>query len=252
MFRVVSQVLADWIGHPTRKPLVIRGARQVGKTWLVRELARDGGRDLVELNFERTPQEERFFASNDPKRIINEIALARGRRLTPEQSLLFLDEVQAAPDLLAKLRWFAEELPELPVIAAGSLLEFALAKPELSMPVGRVSYLTVAPMSFAEFLDARGQRLLVEHLTEWSPGTNLSAAAHAKATEWYQRFAMVGGMPAIVAAAAAGCSARDVRQLQSDFTTGIEKEGARARLTSCSLRVAASYLSSSSPAPPAP
>ena len=102
---------------PERLPLVLRGARQVGKTWLVRDLAARSGRDLVELNFERDPQHRRFFQENDPRKILGELSLFLNREIEPGKSLLFLDEIQAAGELLAKLRWFHEEMPELPVAA---------------------------------------------------------------------------------------------------------------------------------------
>ena len=104
--------------------MVIRGARQVGKTWLVRDLTSRHGLDLVECNFERSPRLEDAFRSNDPRRMLGELGLALERSIDPSRALLFLDEVQAAVSVLPALRWFAEEMPDLPVIAAGSLLEF--------------------------------------------------------------------------------------------------------------------------------
>jgi predicted AAA+ superfamily ATPase len=227
MFRRASALLRAWIGRRARKPLLIRGARQVGKTWLVRDLARQERRELVELNFERSPRHELLFESNDPRRILDDIELALGRRLTADGSLLFLDEIQAAPNLISKLRWFAEDLPEMPVIAAGSLLEFALTDPELRMPVGRVTTLGIAPMSFEEFLSAHGQSTLIDRCAEWSPGADLSTAVHAKATEYYERFMMVGGMPEVVAADVAGQPASEVRRLQTDLLTTFRDDFAR-------------------------
>ncbi len=205
----------------------MRGARQVGKTWLVRELTRQSQLELIELNLERTPGEERLFESNDPQRILGEFSLARGRTLQPTRSLLFIDEIQSAPALLGKLRWFAESLPELPVVAAGSLLEFALRDPDLRMPVGRVSYLGVAPLSFDEYLLAHDQRLLLDHLLAWRLGEELASSAHAKATEWFHRFVMVGGMPAVVAADAEGRPPSELRQLQSDLVATFRDDFAR-------------------------
>ena len=117
MKRSISEQLDAWLIDPDRRPLVLRGARQVGKTWLVRDLAARSGRDLVELNFERDPQQRRFFASNDPREILGELSLFLGRDIYSKRSLLFLDEIQAAGELLAKLRWFYEEAPEFPVLA---------------------------------------------------------------------------------------------------------------------------------------
>jgi predicted AAA+ superfamily ATPase len=197
--------------------LVLRGARQVGKTWLVRDLAARSLRQLIELNFEREPRLARHFESNAPAEITNEISLALGRPIDPGNSLLFLDEIQAAGHLLAKLRWFAEEMPQLPVIAAGSLLDFTLADHSFSMPVGRLSYQHVEPMGFPEYLLAHGQERLLSVLSRWRPPARLSPAAHEKATEWFERYAMVGGMPAVVAADAGGGDAADCRALQRDL-----------------------------------
>jgi len=201
----------------------------VGKTWLVRDLAERAKYELIELNFERDPGAVRFFGSNDPRRILAELSLVLDRDLSPERHLLFLDEIQAAPEILAKLRWLYEELPELAVVAAGSLLDFSLADHSFSMPVGRISYQHVEPMSFAEFLMAHGQTRLLEALEEWAPGQPLSLASHESATRWFERYAMVGGMPAIVAADASGASSRAVRELQRELIATFRDDFAKYR-----------------------
>jgi uncharacterized protein len=218
VLRAASVRLDHWLAQADRRPLVLRGARQVGKTWLVRDLAARTARDLVELNFERNPAHAAVFASNDPEVILGELSLLRGRPIDRGRSLLFLDEIQARPELLAKLRWFYEEAPELPVVAAGSLLEFELMAPVASMPVGRVAFSHVEPMGFDEYLLAHGQEPLLEALTAWRPSSpSLSPIAHDRATTWWQRYAMVGGMPAVVAADVAGQDAQHCRELQSDL-----------------------------------
>ncbi len=197
--------------------MVLRGARQVGKTWLVRDLAERSGRDLIELNFERDPRQKRWFAGNDPREILGELSLALNREIIVGQSLLFLDEIQAAGELLAKLRWFYEELPELPVVAAGSLLEFTLEDHAFSMPVGRITYRHIEPLSFPEFLDAHGQARLVAALAAWRAEDDLSPAAHHAATDWFDRYSMIGGMPAVVAADVAGREPRECREMQREL-----------------------------------
>lgn len=217
MNRTVSVRLNAWLADPKRRPLILRGARQVGKTWLVRDLAARSGRDLIELNLEKDPGLAKHFASNDPKRILGELSLALNRDITPERSLLLLDEIQAAGRLLASLRWFYEGMPNLPVIAAGSLLEFALAEHDFSMPVGRVAFQHVEPFSFREFALAHGQDRLIEVLAEWRPGHELSPAAHEQASRWLQRAMMVGGMPAAVTADSDGRLPREVREIQREL-----------------------------------
>ena len=217
MERTASQALDRWLVDPGRLPLVVRGARQVGKTWLVRDLAGRQGLDLAELNFERDPSLARLFESNDPRQILGELAIALGQELVPKACLLFLDEIQAAGGLLPKLRWFAEEMPELALVAAGSLLEFTLADHDFSMPVGRVTYLHLQPMTYTEYLAAQGQDRLLRTLRNWSWSTPLTGAALEAAWTWFHRYAMVGGMPAIVRADREGAPPADLRRLQSDL-----------------------------------
>ena len=217
MKRRIDAELRAWLEDARRKPLILRGARQVGKTWLVRELARERRRALLEINLERDPTPAKAFQQADPRRVFDDLALLRDHRAAPADSLLFIDEVQAAPEVLARLRWFAEEMPELPVVAAGSLLDFALADFAHSMPVGRVSYAFVEPLGFPEYLQAHAQEPLLERLKEWRPGEELSTAVHSKALEWFDRYQMVGGMPAVVAADAGGADAKSCRNLQRDL-----------------------------------
>lgn len=217
MERLIFPDLRDWLTGPGRKPLVLRGARQVGKTWMVRELSKRSQRDLIEINFERNPEYRKLFSANDPRRIIDDLSLILGREVHPERSIVLLDEIQAAGEVLAKLRWFAEEMPELPVIAAGSLLEFTLRDHEFSMPVGRVSFRHMEPIGFQEYLLAHGQERLLRILSEWRPGKDLSMAAHEQAWKWFERFSMVGGMPEVAAADAGGAAPSKCRGMQKDL-----------------------------------
>lgn len=210
-------VLLAWLREPSRRPLVLRGARQVGKTWLVRNLALAAGRDLVEVNFERDPGFKRAFVSNDPGEILARLSLLTNRDVNPERSILFLDELQAAPEMLAKLRWFYEELPSLPVIAAGSLLDLTLGHHTFSMPVGRITFRHLEPMSFPEFLEAHGRGRLRVALASWRPGQILEPLIHEQAHTWFSRYAMVGGMPAVLAADVNGRSPKECRELQRDL-----------------------------------
>ena len=146
MQRYITEKLKDWLISKSRKPLVLRGARQVGKTWLVRELAKQSGKQLIELNFEKQRYLATHFESNDPKTILLNLESALNQSINQNQSILFLDEIQAAPEIFAKFRWFYEEMPELAVIAAGSLLEFVLENHTFSMPVGRIQYFFIEPL----------------------------------------------------------------------------------------------------------
>ena len=225
--RVRARDVVTWLGSRKRRPLILRGARQVGKTWLVRDAARRENRELIELNFEREPRHALAFAGSDPRQILGELSVLLGRDIAVERSLLFLDEIQAAGAILGKLRWFAEELPQLPVIAAGSLLEFALADHSFSIPVGRVGFLHLAPMGFDEYLRAHEQTRLVAALIGWRAGQELSPATHTRALEWFHRYGMVGGMPAVVAADVAGDAPRTCRELQRDLVATFRADFAK-------------------------
>lgn len=209
--------LKTWLVSQDRKPLVIRGARQVGKTWLVRHLAETSHKRLIELNFEKYPQYSSLFESNDPQQILLNLSTITNQTLNPDNSLLFLDEIQAAPQLLSKLRWFAEDLPRLPVIAAGSLLEFILAQHSFSMPVGRVSYMHVEPMSFEEFLLANDKKSLYDYLSNYNIGNEIPTAIHEQLITLFKEYLFVGGLPAVVLNWIAERSLSKVNQVQNDL-----------------------------------
>ena len=207
--------LEHWFAQQPRKPLVIRGARQVGKSTLVREFARRTSLPLVTVDFERNPEAQDAFAVREPAKILSTLGLLTGQTVTPGKHLLFLDEIQSAPDALAALRYFYEELPELPVVAAGSLMEFALAEAQFSMPVGRVEYLHLGPMTFEDFLDAAGHPELKAHLRNL-PLTDLEGAfpdtLHRRYIDLLRQYWVVGGLPEAVSGYAQGR-----REIGSEF-----------------------------------
>jgi uncharacterized protein len=217
MKRTATGELAAWISRRGRKPLVIRGARQVGKSYLVRDFARTHGLDLVELNFERDPKAATLFAEGDAARVLRGIEAFTGKRLAFDRSLLFLDEIQAAPHVLAKLRWLHEETPKLAVVAAGSLLDFALADHTFSMPVGRITYLHLEPMSFTEFLLGLGDDELTALIAEIDPWRGVAEALHARLLERFREYVLVGGMPEAVDTYRQERSLIDVARVHQDL-----------------------------------
>jgi uncharacterized protein len=196
---------------------VIRGARQVGKTWIIRELAQSQQRQLIELNFEKRPDIQTLFNSNNPAEILANITAFTGKTIKPSESILFLDEIQAAPQLLAKLRWFAEDMPELPVIAAGSLLDFALADHIFSMPVGRIGYLYLEPLSFEEFLDATENHRLRTYIQNYEWSTDIPDAIHMQLIRLMKDYLIVGGMPSAVLSWATKKDPNILNQIQHDL-----------------------------------
>lgn len=217
MKRDRTAFLTSWLKSKGRKPLVIRGARQTGKTWLVRDFARSAKKELIELNFEKRPQYESLFTSNDPHEILLNIEASLGKKVDPKKGLLFLDEIQMVPKLLGKLRWFAEEMPELPVIAAGSLLDFALADHEFSIPVGRISYMYLEPLSFEEFLEAIGKTELRSFLSRYEWNKKIPEAIHQELIKKIKEYLIVGGMPAVVSTWANEKDLGLVNQVQFDL-----------------------------------
>lgn len=198
MKREITEILADWLDSKRRKPVIIRGARQVGKTWAVREFSASAGLNLIEVNFERYPELADLFIEKSPDKVLAALERITGKRIDKSSSLLFLDEIQKAPHAFANLRWFYEECPELPVVATGSLLDFVLKDHEFSMPVGRISYLFMEPMSFKEFLIADNQDILAEYLEELEIRSDIPVPIHEKLLANFRDYLVIGGMPAAV------------------------------------------------------
>ena len=195
--------LKAWLTRPTRKPLVIRGARQVGKSTLVRQLANEVELALLEINFERNPEYQEAFTTKDPAQITAALSLLAGHKTVAGKTLLFLDEVQAAPEVFASLRYFHEEMPDLHVIAAGSLLDFTLADARFSMPVGRVEYFHLGPMGFEDFVRALDEHALADYLSTLTlvdiRKQALLKPVHDKCLALMRQFWVVGGLPESVA-----------------------------------------------------
>ena len=190
--------LLAWAKRDNRKPLILRGARQVGKSTSVKLLAEALNLKLVTLDFERFPALANLFTSNDPYAITQLISLQTNQSIKAGEALLFLDEIQAAPKILATLRYFYEEMPELHIVCAGSLLEFALEEMQFSMPVGRIEYMYLGPMSFEEFLVAINEKRLCDFLNKYSLGDPYPTSIHEKLLQLLKIYMIVGGMPEAV------------------------------------------------------
>ncbi len=178
----------------------MQGARQVGKSYLARDLAERRFETRAEINFEETPQAALYFQEKSPDKIIRKLELELGQRIVPGGTLLFLDEIQSAPDALACLRFFHEKLPELHVVAAGSMLEFLLEKHDFSMPVGRIEYMHLGPLDLEEFLEATGRAHLADFLRAFRVGDEIPVPVHNDLLGAVKEFCVVGGMPEAVQA----------------------------------------------------
>ena len=198
MQRDLYKVLCSWKNDSARRPLLLRGARQVGKSYIVADFGKKEFASLVLLNFEKNPEYKEIFSSNVPSGIIENIAIFTGKRITPGSTLLFLDEVQECPSAITALRYFFEEMPKLHIIAAGSLLEFTIDSANIKMPVGRIQYLFMYPLSFGEFLCAIGEEKLRAHIKTKETLAALPDALHHKLNELVRKYFLLGGMPAVV------------------------------------------------------
>lgn len=196
MKRLSDQYLLAWRDETNRKPLILRGARQVGKTYAVKELGKTFD-DFMEVNIEFDLEARKVFErSLDPEKIILDLSLITGKTITPGKTLLFIDEIQTVPQAVLALRYFYEKLPELHVVAAGSLLDFAIE--EVGIPVGRVQILHMYPLSFLEFLLALDEKLLAKEILNHPLDEPMSDVVHEKILTRVAEYQALGGLPEIV------------------------------------------------------
>ncbi|MBF0388236.1 MAG: ATP-binding protein [Candidatus Omnitrophica bacterium] len=198
MIRDLEKDLFSWKERQDRLPLLLRGARQVGKSYIVEEFGKKAFNNVVVVNFEFQPELKQCFSTLDPVEIINKLRLLTGEAIEPEQTLLFLDEIQECPDAIMALRYFKEKHDRLAVIGAGSLMEFALNSPDFRMPVGRVQFVYLEPLSFGEFLTASGNEPLRSYLREVHLDSVFDETVHNKLLDLLREYLIVGGMPAVV------------------------------------------------------
>lgn len=215
MKRYAIDELVKWKNSNRRKPLVIEGARQVGKTWLVKEFASLYYDDIAYVNFESLKYLRGLFATDfDTNRILEAISAATRKQIVPGKTLIFLDEIQEAENGITSLKYFNENAPQQHIIAAGSLLGLELHR-QSSFPVGKVQFLTLRPMSFLEFLDALGEERLSKIILsgEWA---NIDIFAQ-KLRELLKQYYYVGGMPEAVLAFTENHDWEEVRHIQNDI-----------------------------------
>lgn len=216
--RQMDSVLAAWAAEDDRKPLVLRGARQTGKSSSVRELGRSAFELFLELNLERYDDLALVRSCRSPEDLLKALAARHNLAAFPPRTLLFLDKVQESPEAMQWLRFFREDHPSLGVIAAGSLLEVRLQDKGFSFPVGRVTFRTLRPLSFLEFLRALGKEVLIARLREGlEPGGEIAPPLHAQGLALLRDYLLTGGMPEAVARWAESGNPAAVRQVQADL-----------------------------------
>ncbi len=221
--RIIDKYLQEWAARTERKPVLLRGARQVGKSTAVRNLGKSFD-NFVEINFERQPEYKVLFEGNlVVNRIVSQISAISGQNVTVGKTLLFFDEIQQCPEAIMALRFFKEDMPELHVIAAGSLLEFALEELP-TFGVGRIHSMFMYPMTFDEFLLANGQRLLIDVRNQCDTQNPLPLPLHDKLVEFVRTYMMIGGMPEVVAKWVKTNDYLQCQEIQDDILIGYEDD----------------------------
>ncbi|MCH2204854.1 MAG: AAA family ATPase [Lentisphaerales bacterium] len=194
MQREAIVYLQEWRQRSSRRPLIIRGARQVGKSWLAKQFGRENFQNFIETNFDEKQQLDRIF-EKDINECLNLLEIEFDTEIKDGDTLIFLDEVQAAPEVFARLRYFYENRPGLHIIATGSLLEFLLANHSFSMPVVRIEYMYLLPFNFREFLMAANQQRLLNFMLKYQLGDELPESIHQKIRRYFLKFLYLGAMP---------------------------------------------------------
>lgn len=215
MEREFYKKLLRWKESALRKPLVLRGARQVGKTYLLTHFAKREYADYVYINFDEEPHFASFFEENlDPERIIKELNIYFKKKINPHTTLIILDEIQECPQALASLKYFCEKKNEYHLAAAGSLLGVKLTK---GFPVGKVNFLDLAPLNFFEFLNALGEKELRTMLEEMQHPKAISEIFHNKLVTLLKYYFIIGGMPEAVSTYLKTDNLEDVRSVQKEI-----------------------------------
>lgn len=227
MERLILNKLLTWKASPYRKPLVLKGVRQVGKTWLLKEFGRRYYENTAYFNFDESEEYKQFFeTTKDVERILQNLMLASGQKILPEKTLIIFDEVQDCPKVINSMKYFCENAPQYHIACAGSLLGIALAKPS-SFPVGKVNFMQIDPMTFTEFLLANGDENLSQYLNTVDRLGPIPDAFFNPLYEKLKMYYVTGGMPESVLM---WTQARDVHAMQealSDILSAYERDFAK-------------------------
>ena len=227
MERLILKDLIAWKNSPYRKPLILKGVRQVGKTWILKEFGKRCYENTAYFNFDENEEYKQFFeTSKDVNRILQNLMFASGQSIKPEKTLIIFDEVQDCPKVINSMKYFCENAPEYHIACAGSLLGIALAKPS-SFPVGKVNFMQIDPMTFTEFLTANGDENLVKYMESIERIEPLPDAFFNPLYEKLKMYYVTGGMPESVLM---WTQARDVSAMQntlSDIIDAYERDFAK-------------------------
>lgn len=226
MERAALEQLKQWKNNPKKKPLILKGARQVGKTWLMKEFGENCYEDTFYFNFDEEKELISIFESNkEPHRIIELLGLIKNKKILPEKHLIIFDEIQECSEALNSLKYFCEDAKEYHIIAAGSLLGTLLASPK-SYPVGKVNLLNISPMTFTEFL-LNVNKDLFEYFNSIQKGQKIEAVFHNKLLEAYNYYLIIGGMPECVKSWTEDKDPAEINRIQQELIELYENDFAK-------------------------
>jgi predicted AAA+ superfamily ATPase len=245
MFRNINNALVNWKNKKYRLPLILNGARQVGKTYSLKEFGAHYFKNMVYINLEVNVHINAFFDGDlKPERIIQYLETVTEIRITPQDTLIILDEIQSCPRALLSLKSFAEEAPQYHIVAAGSLLGVAINRNQFSFPVGKVDELTMYPMDFGEYLIALNRSRLKEeieaHFANLSP---MEDALHMEALEEFKKYLIIGGMPAVINDYMSSKSFLSVRDVQGRILNEYIADMAKYATNTTAVKIRAAYNS---------
>lgn len=223
MRRYIKEQLIEWKNRKDRKPLILKGARQVGKTYILKEFGEEEYENIAYLNFDHDEMlKELFKNTKDPKRILEQLVFVTGKAIKPEKTLIIFDEIQECPDALNSLKYFNEEASEYHIVCAGSLLGIKLS--HTSFPVGKVEYLEMYPMTFTEFLLADGQENLVKYMESITKIEKIPDIIFNQLNEKVKSYFIIGGMPEVVKTWVSTKDIEAVNRIQKQILKGYEDD----------------------------
>lgn len=245
MKRKIEEKLIAWKEKTERKPLIVNGARQVGKTYILRKFGEEQFQNTLYINFEIDNLVAEYFKENiEPRRLLRFLETVSSQRIVLGKTLVIFDEIQSCERALTSLKYFCEEIPELHIAAAGSLLGVAVNREKYSFPVGKVETLRLFPLDFEEYLWARGERSLSEAIREaYEQKEYFPEALHKKATDLYREYLLVGGMPACVKEFISSTSFLDIGLVQREILDNYVSDMAKYASASESVKIRACFNS---------
>lgn len=243
MQREILNDLIKWKDIKNRKPLIIHGARQVGKTYIIKQFGKEFFDNLIYVNFETNKElSSQIEESIDAKYIINKLELFYGEKIIPGKTLIFFDEIQANERALTSLKYFCEDAPEYHIIAAGSLLGIAINRSDYSFPVGKVQMMNMYPLSFREFLVAIGRENLIEEIEKhFNNNERMDKDIHELCLKLYRTYLVVGGMPEVVQTYLTEQKVIATIDIQSEILSSYERDMTKYADSSLSNRIISAF-----------